>query len=221
MKLLLTSAGFTTDVITDKCVELVGKSVSSINVAVINEAYAMEHDDHTWLLDELHLLRDSFGGRLEFVNLRALDMSEIKERIGVADIIYVVGGHTDYLMSVFERTGFSELLPELLKDKVYVGSSAGSMVICNRISTDAYARIYGENDTFGVSSYLGIVNIAVKPHLNSPDWPNNRESVLKEISQTYQGTIYGLSDTSAVVVNGENLEVIGKDLVKIIDGAVV
>ena len=171
MKLILASAGFSTPEIANKCAELVGKSKDGINIAVINEAYAVEHGDHGWVLTDLSQIKDGFKGRMELVNLLALDLAKVKERIELADVIFVVGGHTDYLMSVFRKTGFDKLLPRLLKTKVYVGSSAGSMVLCNRVSTEAYAKIYGEEEDYGIDSYLGLVNLAIKPHLGNPLFP--------------------------------------------------
>jgi dipeptidase E len=218
VKLLLTSAGFTTELITNKCIELVGKPADQINVTVINEGYAVEAGDHTWVVDELVLLRGTFGGTVELVNLLALDIETVKNRISVADLIYVVGGNTDYLMHVFEKTGFTKLLPELLKSKVYVGSSAGSMVMCQRVSSDAYQEIYGEGDTFGIDRYLGLVDIAIKPHLNSPDWPNNREHKLLEVTKRFPGTLFGLSDTSAIEILDNEMFVIGEDWLRIFDG---
>lgn len=48
MKLLLCSEGFNTEEIVNKCVELVGKPKESINVAIINEAYAVETNNLWW-----------------------------------------------------------------------------------------------------------------------------------------------------------------------------
>jgi dipeptidase E len=124
-------------------------------------------------------------------------------------------------MYVYSKTGFADMLPELLKSKVYVGSSAGSMVIGNRVSTESYQRIYGEGDTFGINKYLGFVDLAIKPHLNSSEWPNNRVEKLQEVSSSFSGTLYGLSDTSAITVNGEKVDVIGEDWVRIEKGKVL
>ncbi len=100
MKLILCSEGFYTDEIVSKCEELVGKTRHKINIAVINEAYAVEHNNTLrWVLDNLNLVRDNFGGRLELVNLLALDRKSVKERVQEADVIFVVGGHPDYLMN--------------------------------------------------------------------------------------------------------------------------
>src|SRR3989338_9150981 len=102
MKLLLCSEGFYTQNIITACEKLVDKPKSSISVAVINEAYAVDHDNNLgWILDNLNVVKDNFGGNLELVNLLALDIDTVKERIAKNDVIYVVGGHTDYLMSVF------------------------------------------------------------------------------------------------------------------------
>lgn len=218
MKLVLASAGFYTQEIVDTCVKLVGKPQDEITVAVINEAYAVEHGDHGWVLDDLNRIKRYFKARMELVNLLALDLETVRQRIELADVIFVVGGHTDYLMSVFRETGFDILLPELLRTKVYVGSSAGSMVVCQRISTEAYAKVYGEADDFGVSEYMGLVDVALKPHLGNKLFPQNNEQVLLDVTAAYHGTVYGLTDDAALVVEGDRTYFVGSEPIKIVDG---
>lgn len=135
-----------------------------------------------------------------------------------ADVIFVVGGHTDYLMSIFKETGFDELLRELLKTKVYVGSSAGSMVLCNRMSTEAYAKVYSEENDYGITEYMELVNLAIKPHLNNVLFPQNNKDVLLDVAKNYKGVVYGLADDSAIVVEDDKTYIIGSKPVKVIDG---
>lgn len=211
MKLILCSEGFYTDEIVAKCERLVDKPKDSISIAIINEAYAVEHDNNLcWVLNNLNEVKNNFGGNLELVNLLALDIKTIKERIEHNDVIFVVGGNTDYLMSVFNKSGFSELLPELLKTKVYVGSSAGSMVLGKRLSTEAYKKIYNEGDTYGVDKYLELVDMCIMPHLDSAHFPNRKEALL-EAAKKHSGLIYGLQDDSAVVVEGESVSTLGSE----------
>jgi dipeptidase E len=221
MKLILASAGFSTPEIVNKCAELVGKSKDAVNIAVVNEAYAVEHGDHGWVLTDLNQIKNNFKGRMELVNLLALDLATVKKRIEMADVIFVVGGHTDYLMSVFHKTGFNKLLPELLKTKVYVGSSAGSMVLCNRVSTEAYAEIYGEENDYGISNYLGLVDFAIKPHLGNLLFPKNNPDKLLEVLKDYKGLVYGLADDSAILIDGSKTSFIGSKPVKVVDGHIV
>ncbi len=211
MKLLLCSEGFYTEEIVKKCEELVGKKRDSINIAVINEAYAVEHKNNLrWVLINLDAVRDNFGGNLELVNLLALDIEIVKARIEQNDVIFVVGGNTDYLMSIFNKTGFAKLLPKLLKTKVYVGSSAGAQVLGQRLSTEAYEKIYHEKGGYGTKEYLGLVDISIMPHLDSADFPNRKETLL-EAAKGHPGVVYGLRDDSAIVVEDQNIYTIGSE----------
>lgn len=211
MKLLLCSEGFYTEEIVAKCEELVGKKRDTISIAVINEAYAVEHDNNLrWILPTLNEVKNNFGGKLELVNLLALDIDVVRERIEQHDVIFVVGGNTDYLMSVFNKTGFAKLLPDLLKTKVYVGSSAGSMVMGKRLSAKAYEEIYGERDLYGVGKYFELIDIAIMPHMNSSIFPHRKEMLLKAASG-HEGVIYGLQDDAAIVVEDESMYTIGSE----------
>lgn len=205
MKLLLTSEGFTNAQVVDACVELVGKKKDDITFAVINESYAVEEGDKRWVLRNLNDLANNFSGDIDLVNLLALTKDEVRKRISQRDVIFVVGGNTDYLMHVFNTSGFTDSLTDLLRDKVYVGISAGSMVMGKRISTAAYQEVYGEGNDFGTTKYMNHFNAAIKPHLGREDFPNTREDILTKIASDFDGTIYGLRDGQAIVVNNEKV----------------
>jgi dipeptidase E len=221
MKLVLCSEGFFTPNTVQACVELCRKPQDEISVAIINEAFAVGEGDKYWVLDNLNDVAKNFKGGIDIVNLLALTLDEVEARIRKRDVIFVVGGHTDYLMHVFNKTGFAKLLPKLLETKVYVGSSAGSMVIGRRISTEANAKIYGEPGDYGVTDYLGLVDLAIKPHLYSSEFPNNRPEILEEVCGGVSFPVYGLQDDSAIVVDGGEQKLIGSEPVKIIDGKIV
>lgn len=209
MKLVLCSEGFATDNTVQACVELCGKPQNEIAVAVINEAFAVEEGDKYWVLDNLNDVARNFKGGIDIVNLLALPLNKIEESIMKRDVIFVIGGNTDYLMHVFEKTGFSKLLPKLLETKVYVGSSAGSMVLGRRVSTEAYTKIYEEPGDWGVTDYLGLVNLAIKPHLNSKIFPNNKAEILEEVCKGVDFPVYALQDDSALIINGDQQTFIG------------
>lgn len=208
MKLILCSEGFSTQEIVDTCIKFVEKPKEAIHVAVINEGYAVEKNNLRWVVDNLTSVKNNFGGNLELVNVLALESKQIQERLEKSDVIFVVGGHTDYLMSVFNTSGLSTMLPDLLQKKVYVGSSAGSMILGNRLSEKAYQKIYGERNTYGVNKYLGFVDIAIMPHLDSPHFPN-REENLKQAVKDHTGIVYGLKDDSAILVEDKKITTIG------------
>ncbi len=209
MKLILASEGFYTEEIVAKCEELVGKPRNAINITVINEGYAVKRDNLRWVLVNLNDVVKNFGGKLELVNLLALDRETIRERITEADVIFVVGGSADYLMTVFNKTGFTKLLPELLKNKVYVGSSAGSMVMGKRLPTAIYEKLYEKKDEYTVKSYMEIVNFSIIAHLDSAKYPNRKVMLMEAVKENTNFTIYGLQDDNAIIINGGSLTTIG------------
>ncbi len=216
MKLLLCSEGFNTPNTVAACVELCGKPQDHISVAIINEAYAVEEGDKRWVIDNLNSVANNFSAGIDMINLLALPIKEVEARVMSGDVIFVLGGNTDYQMHVFQKSGFAKLLPKLLETKVYVGSSAGSMVIGRRVSSKSYHTIYGERQTFDdVEDYLGLVNFAIKPHMNSPHFPNNRPDKLEQAAGGMAFPVYGLQDDSAIVISGTKQTFIGTSPYKV------
>ena len=220
MKLVLCSEGFHTPNTVEACVKLVGKPQHQISIGIINEAYAVEKGDKRWVLDNLNSVANNFIGEIDIVDLLALSVNEIEERLSDKDVIFVVGGDPDYLMSIYQKTGFDKLLPKLLETKVYVGSSAGSMVVGKRISAAAYRLIYGEDSKWDITDYLGLVDLAVMPHLDSQHFPNRKESLLEAVG-SFEGKVYGLRDDSAVVIDGNDINTIGSEPIVIVKGKLV
>lgn len=217
MKAILSSTGIITPELASTVSALVGKPLSAVNVAVINEAAAVEPGDKRWSFDEMQNLSRVVGGEIDVINLLALDLQTVEERINFADVIYVSGGLTDYLMKVFERTGFGELLKsKLLDEKVYVGASAGAMVFGRRITTDGYKEVYrkGEQD-FGVNEYLALVDLAIFPHLDSPEFIRNRAEIIQQAANDFRYPVYAIKDTQAVVVNEDDVSCLGGDVLEI------
>ncbi|HMS23625.1 MAG TPA: Type 1 glutamine amidotransferase-like domain-containing protein [Candidatus Saccharibacteria bacterium] len=220
MKFVLCSEGFSTPNTVEACTKLVGKPKGEISIGIINEAFAVEHGDKRWVLHNLQCVFDNFSGEVDIVNLLALSIEEVEARLVNKDVIFVVGGDTDYLMGVYEKTGFDKLLPKLLETKVYVGSSAGSMVVGRRISAAAYRLIYGEDSKWGIDAYLGLADLSVMPHLDSPDFPNRKDTLLEAVGE-FEVKVYGLRDGSAVVIDGNSVTTIGSEPLIIEKGKVI
>lgn len=218
MKLLLCSEVFRTPNTVKACVELVNKPQDQIKIAVINEAYAGEDGDKHWVVDNLNDIASNFNADMHLVNLLALSLDKVEAAINECDAVVVIGGNTDYLMYVFQKTGFATLLPKLLETKVYVGSSAGSQIIGHRVSTKAYRDLYGAHNTFGVTEYLQLLDLAIKPHINSSEQPHATPDRLIEAVGNVPYPVYGLQDDSALIIDGEILSFTGSSPIKIVNG---
>jgi len=174
MKLLLTSAGFSNDSITNALLELTGKPFSELNLAFIPTAANIEAGDKTnWFIRDLIRLRDLKFKSIDIVDISAVPKEMWQSRLQDTDIFYVEGGNTAYLMYWMTKSGLSDMLPEMLKTKIYVGVSAGSMVVCNDLALNMSEELYGEvSDERQKNEGMRLVDFSIIPHLNSPHFPN-------------------------------------------------
>src|SRR3989344_652045 len=168
MKLLLTSSGKTNKSIEKALLEFLGKPFAKSNLTFIPTAANVEEGDKTWLVDDINNFR-----KLKFASFDIVDISAVPKNIWLpsfekADILIFGGGNVYHLLKWIKKSGLESILPELLKTKVYVGISAGSMVTAENISLTASDILYYE-DTGKIKNTkgLGLVDFEIRPHLNS------------------------------------------------------
>ena len=210
MKVILGSCGLSVEPIIKTCEELIGKSRKDANVAIINEAIKGEFGDHRWFVNELRHLSDTIGGNMEFVDIQAHPLDYVEQRIAEADFVYCFGGNTDYLANTFIHTGFDKILPKILAEKVWVGSSAGSCVLCHKESEEIQKTVYKEKRE--AEHFMDIIPIIFLPHLHGFYEFGERE--VENASKLTDLPVYALSDEAAIIINGNDpLKVIGKDYI--------
>jgi dipeptidase E len=212
MKLLLTSAGITTSEIKGSLLDLLGKPFEKSNVVFIPTAANPEHGDKRWLIDNLNECVKLGFKEVDIVDIAALDKGEWLPRMQVADVIMVGGGYEEYLLNKMNDSGFADELVELLKSRVYVGISAGSMVVSERLHPQIYSLIYDEPQESETSiNGLSFVDFGIMPHLGSLFFNNRSKEYVQGVIDNNQvkGTFYSISDKNAVKVVGDHIEVIG------------
>jgi len=124
-------------------------------------------------------------------------------RVEQADALLVNGGDTIYLDRWMRESGLAELLPSL--DLVYVGLSAGSMVMAPSVG-DVFASwtrpVGGEG--------LGFVDFEIFPHLDNPDLPQNTMADADRWAAGLTGPGYAIDDETAIKVVDGVAEVISE-----------
>jgi len=121
MKLLLTSGGLTNKTISDALIDLVGKKSEDTNLVFIPTASNVEKGDKDWIINDLVNIQKQNFKQIEIADISAVSKEIWLPKLEEADVLFFEGGNTYHLMREMNRTGLSELLPELLKTKVYVG----------------------------------------------------------------------------------------------------
>lgn len=209
MKLLLTSAGITNASINDVLIELLGKPIADSNALCIPTAsYGHPHvsPEMAWRfisgrVPECPMCELGWKslGVLELTALPSIARERWEAWVRDADALLVNGGDPMYLCYWMRQSGLMELLPSL-NETVWVGLSAGSMVMTPRIGEEFVAT---EPSIIGDDIALGLVDFSIFPHLDNPYLPENTITNAEKWAKGIGGPAYAIDDQTAIkVVNG-------------------
>lgn len=204
MKLLLTGAGLTNEAIKQALEGMVGKPLSEASVLFVTTAANTGCDDKRWLLENLNQFDQAEVKSLDIIDIAGLPKEVWWPHFEAVDVICVGGGDEHYLARVFTEQGMKELLLPLLKDKVYMGISAGSMVVGKLLPLELNKEIFIEED-FGNEAGEGmeILPFSFVPHLNSTFFSLRRER-LDDMKEKFTHPVYAVDDYTALsVIDGE------------------
>ncbi len=209
MKLLLTSNGFTNGFISKRLFDLVGKKLENTSLVFIPTASNVETGDKDWFIDDLINIKKQNFKSIAIVDISAVPENIWRPQIEEADILFFEGGNTYHLMKWINKSGLIKIIPELLKTKVYVGSSAGSMITGPDLNLRLSKVIYGEDVEKETMTGLGLVDFYFLPHLNSPHFSARIDANLSEAMKGITEKTYVLDDQSALSVVNGTVEIIG------------
>src|SRR3989344_9350301 len=211
MKLLLTSGGLTNKSIANALFDLVGKKPEDTSLVFIPTASNVETEDKDWFINDLINLRNQHFKSINITDISAVPENIWRPQMEEADVLFFEGGNSYHLMEWMNKSGLVKILPELLKTKVYVGLSAGSMVTGKDLALTQSQILYGEDlerkeDLAG----LNFVDFYFLPHLNSPHFNLRVEENVREAAKGIHEKIYAMDDNSALKVMDGQVEVISE-----------
>ena len=214
MRLLLTSAGIKNPSIHDALVDLLGKPIAESSALCIPTAsYANPNGARgAWRFisgQEPRTPMVELGwksmGVLELTALPSLGEEHWVPIVRETDVLLVNGGDPMYLGYWMRQSGLAELLPSL-RETVYVGLSAGSMVLTPRIGED-FVRW---KPPTGGDETLGLVDFSIFPHLDHPDLPENTMADAERWAAGMPLPCYAIDDETAIKVVDGNVDVISE-----------
>jgi len=213
MKLLLTSAGISNRTIRNALVELLGKPVAESNALFIPTAiYGIPGGGGIVRKVIDGSLGDPFCnmgwkslGLLELTALPSIKQELWLPILEETDALLVGGGDCQYLVYWMQQSGLAALLPSLLRKTVYVGLSAGSMIMTRFGTTYGNHTLPAETD-----KCLGLVNMAIHPHLDYESFPENSLANLEKLAATIPLPSYAIDDQTAIKVIDDTVEVISE-----------
>ena len=215
MRLLLTSAGVKNASIHTALVDLLGKPIADSNALCIptaTYAHPMAGSGAAWRFisgREPRTPMCELGwkslGVLELTALPSIGEDGWVPTVREADVLLVNGGDPLYLCHWMRQSGLADLLPSL-RETVWVGLSAGSMVMTPRIGED----FVGWKPPAGGDSTLGVVDFSIFPHLDHEDLPENTMADAERWAAGIPGPAYAIDDETAIRVADGSADVISE-----------
>ena len=215
MRFLLTSAGIKNTSIHDALVDLLGKPIaesSALCIPTASYAHPMTGPREAWKFisgREPRTPMCELGwkslGVLELTALPSIEDEYWVPLVRETDVLLVNGGDPLYLCYWMRQSGLADLLPAL-RETVYVGLSAGSMVMAPRIGED----FVGWKPPTGGDETLGLVDFAIFPHLDHPELPENTMADAERWAAGLTVPRYAIDDETALKVTGGTVEVVSE-----------
>ena len=214
MKLLLTSGGVTNASIYSARVDLLGKPVADSHALCVPTAQwghpmcgpASVRSFIAAGPDFRHFSGLGWAslGVLELTALPSIGAERWVPWVREADVLLVDGGDATYLCHWMKQSGLADLLPTL-PDTVWVGMSAGSMVMTPRIGTD-----FVHWEPTGDDTTLGIVDFSIFPHLDHEQMPDNTMANAEKWAAEIAIPAYAMDDQSAIRVSDGTVGVVSE-----------
>src|SRR5205085_2300050 len=202
MRFLLTSAGIKNTSIHDALVDLLGKPLAESSALCIPTAmHAIPGGaGHAWRFingrapTPMCELGWKSLGVLELTALPCIDEQLWVPLVKETNALLVEGGDSLYLCHWMRLSGLADLLPSL--DTVWVGLSAGSMVMTPNIGEDFVIW----TPPTGGDSALGMVNFSIFPHVDHEALPDNSMANAEKWAAGLPGPAYAIDDETAIKV---------------------
>ncbi|MGW5362352.1 Type 1 glutamine amidotransferase-like domain-containing protein [Actinopolymorpha pittospori] len=218
MRLLLTSGGVTNPSIHETLVDLLGKPIADCDALCIPTAQwghpmcgpasvrGFVAGVPPWLMCSLGW---KSVGVLELTALPSIGEQRWVPWVREADVLLVDGGDATYLCHWMRQSGLANLLPSL-SETVWVGVSAGSMVMTPRIGADFVEWPSAPDDRT-----LGVVDFSIFPHLDV--FPENTMADAERWAAGIEGSAYAIDDQTAIQVTDGTVKVVSEGNWKLFD----
>src|SRR5262245_12096751 len=215
MRLLLTSGGVTNPSIRDALVDLLGKPIEESSALCIPTAQWGHPMCGPVSVRGFVSGAPPWGGMssMEWKSLGVLELTALptvgEERwipwVREADVLLVDGGDATYLCHWMRQSGLADLLATL-PEMVWVGVSAGSMVMTPRIGDDFVEWTPPNGD----DSTLGVVDFSIFPHLGHEFMPENTIAEARRWAAEIGGPAYAIDDQTAIKVTDGTVEIVSE-----------
>ncbi len=184
-----------------------------LKVLFITTSSELHKEECSWVVkDRAAFVRGGF--EVKDFTITGKSKDEITEAFASVDIIHSVGGNTFYYLKQIQLTDSADLYRDAVtnKNKIYIGSSAGSIVMCPDVSVKNYPENRKKDETLTDTKALNLVNFIIMPHWTREDFKT--EYLGKQMDYAYtknEPKIIPLTDNQYVRVVDDMYQIIDQN----------
>jgi dipeptidase E len=201
MQLLLTS---TFEIFSEKLDRFKNVLSNAKLVCIPTAAYGEDgHED--WLDDELSHVR-KWVGDFQLFDIAGQSAEDVAATLKAADIVYVTGGNTYYLLEQMQKCDFADALKnELERGLFYMGSSAGAVITCPSID---FIQDMDDPSKAALDDFTGLnlVDFYIMPHLDSEFYGEIAQRIVHDLKKK-DVQLIGLREDQGLYVQDNYIEV--------------
>ena len=187
--------------------DFAGQNIRAKEVLFIPTAANVE--EYRDYVDEAKEAFAKMGFTLQILDVSKASEAEAKAKIGAAQVLYVSGGNTFYLLRELKKKGLTDLIANRVRngELIYVGESAGAMIAAPSME---YASVMDDAGDYGAAAQTGLdlIKFYPVPHYGEEPFVQSAAEILK---------IYGdklnlapINNAEAIAVHGDKFEILGR-----------
>lgn len=202
MKLFLTSFFSQTG---HKLADFVGESLTGKSVTFIPTAANIEPVTH--FIDSAMEAFTELGIKVDLLDIALESFTSIQAALQRNDFIYVSGGNTFYLLQILKEKGADRLLVEAVQNgKVYIGESAGIIILAPDIGYSASMEDLSKAPKLQSHTGLGLIDFYPLPHKNNDYFKDLVENIIQKF--TGQINLVPITDKQVITYSENTYKII-------------
>ncbi len=160
-----------------------------------------EYLEEEWFLNNKKTLLENDFDIIDY-SITDKTSEEIRDFINPFDVIFVCGGNTFYLLEQTIKSGFDKVLNEMLDEKIYIGHSAGSVLLGNSVALKSNPPKTNLKNFNG----LKIVNFTIVPHWGKKEARDAKMALFEKMYELGDNVLL-LKDGSYILTDGDKYKI--------------
>lgn len=202
MKLFLTSAGLVPET-KEYFLKLLGNNPKGMDLCYIPTASDPSEDK--WYVKENKDSLIELGFNITDVDIKNQSETSLTKKINDFNIVFVEGGNTFYLLKHVRDSGFDSAIRRFLdRGGIYVGSSAGSMIVGLNIESAGWKHTNRNIVNLKDLTAMKLVPFVISAHLD-----DKNIDLISKCASKVSYPVIALTDQQAILVDGDKQSIVG------------